>query len=235
MSKTLTIARREIRAYFNSPMAYIVVSAFLLISGYLYFSTVFLAGTASLRSFFSLTPLLLVVFAPAVSMRLVSEELRSGTLELLTTMPVRDEEVIAGKFLAGLSVVVAGLMMTLAYPLSIATVGDLDWGPVIGGYLGLLLCSAALIGIGIMSSTWSRNQITAFILALMIGLGLWLFDKITFFVPASLGRVLEYLSIDFHFKNIARGVIDTRDLLYYLSLLLISLVLAVLALRRRHA
>lgn len=235
MSKTLTIARREIRAYFNSPMAYIVVSAFLLISGYLYFSTVFLAGTASLRSFFSLTPLLLVVFAPAVSMRLVSEELRSGTLELLTTMPVRDEEVIAGKFLAGLSVVVAGLVMTLAYPLSIATVGDLDWGPVIGGYLGLLLCSAALIGIGIMSSTWSRNQITAFILALMIGLGLWLFDKITFFVPASLGRVLEYLSIDFHFKNIARGVIDTRDLLYYLSLLLISLFLAVLALRRRHA
>jgi len=143
--------------------------------------------------------------------------------------------VIVGKFLAGLSVVVAGLVMTLAYPLSIATVGDLDWGPVIGGYLGLLLCSAALIGIGIMSSTWSRNQITAFILALMIGLGLWLFDKITFFVPASLGRVLEYLSIDFHFKNIARGVIDTRDLLYYLSLLLISLFLAVLALRRRHA
>ncbi len=235
MSKTLTIARREISAYFNSPMAYIVVGAFLLISGYLYFSTVFLAGTASLRSFFSLTPLLLVIFAPAVAMRLVSEELRSGTLELLTTMPVRDEEVIAGKFLAGLSVVASGLLMTLAYPLSIATVGDLDWGPVIGGYLGLLLCAAALIGIGIMASTWSRNQITAFILALMIGLVLWLFDKVTFFVPASLGRVLEYLSIDFHFRNIARGVIDTRDLLYYFSLLLISLFLAVLALRRRHA
>jgi len=235
MSKTLTIARREISAYFNSPMAYIVVGAFLLISGYLYFSTVFLAGTASLRSFFSLTPLLLVIFAPAISMRLISEELSSGTLELLTTMPVRDEEVIAGKFLAGLGVVVSGLVMTLVYPLSIATVGDLDWGPVIGGYLGLLLCSAALIGIGIMASAWSRNQITAFILALMIGLAFWLFDKITFFVPASLGRVLEYLSIDYHFRNIARGVIDTRDLLYYFSLLLISLFLAVLALRRRHA
>jgi len=235
MSKTVTIARREISAYFNSPMAYIVVGAFLLISGYLYFSTVFLSGTASMRSFFSLAPLLLVIFVPAISMRLISEELRSGTMELLTTMPVRDEEVIGGKFLAGLGVMLAGLGMTLAYPLSISTVGDLDWGPVIGGYLGLLLCAAALTGIGIMASAWSRNQITAFIIALMIGLVLWLFDKITFFVPAGLGRVLEYLSIDYHFRNIARGVIDTRDLLYYLSLLLISLFLAVLALRRRHA
>lgn len=235
MSKTWTIARREISAYFNSPMAYMVVGAFLLISGYLYFSTVFLAGTASMRSFFSLTPLLLVIFAPAISMRLISEEVRSGTLELLTTMPIRDEEVIAGKFLGGLTVLGAALLMTLAYPLSIATVGSLDWGPVIGGYIGLLLCAAALIGIGIMASCWSRNQITAFILALMIGLALWLFDKITFFVPASLGRILEYLSIDFHFRNIARGVIDTRDLLYYVSLLLISLFIAVIALRRRHA
>ncbi len=235
MSNTLIIARREISSFFNSPMAYIVVSAFLLISGYLYFSSIFLIGTASLRSFFSLAPLLLVVFVPAVSMRLISEELHSGTLELLTTMPVRDTEVIAGKALAGFSVMGAGLLMTLAYPMSIATIGDLDWGPVIGGYVGLLLCTAALIGIGIMASSWSRNQITAFILALMIGLAFWLFDKITFFVPAGLGRILEYLSIDFHFRNIARGVIDTRDLLYYFSLLLISLVIAVLSLGRRHA
>jgi ABC-2 type transport system permease protein len=235
MSNTLIIARREISSFFNSPMAYIVVSAFLLISGYLYFSSIFLIGTASLRSFFSLAPLLLVVFVPAVSMRLISEELHSGTLELLTTMPVRDTEVIAGKALGGFAVMGAGVMMTLAYPLSIATIGDLDWGPVIGGYVGLLLCTAALIGIGIMASSWSRNQITAFILALMIGLAFWLFDKITFFVPAGLGRVLEFLSIDFHFRNIARGVIDTRDLLYYFSLLLISLVIAVLSLGRRHA
>ncbi len=235
MSNTLIIARREISSFFNSPMAYIVVSAFLLISGYLYFSSIFLIGTASLRSFFSLAPLLLVVFVPAVSMRLISEELHSGTLELLTTMPVRDTEVIAGKALAGFTVMGAGLLMTLAYPVSIATIGDLDWGPVIGGYVGLLLCTAALIGIGIMASSWSRNQITAFILALMIGLTFWLFDKITFFVPAGLGRVLEYLSIDFHFRNIARGVIDTRDLLYYFSLLLISLVIAVVSLGRRHA
>jgi ABC-2 type transport system permease protein len=235
MSNTLIIARREISSFFNSPMAYIVVSALLLISGYLYFSSIFLIGTASLRSFFSLAPLLLVVFVPAVSMRLISEELHSGTLELLTTMPVRDTEVIAGKALAGFSVMGAGLLMTLAYPMSIATIGDLDWGPVIGGYVGLLLCTAALIGIGIMASSWSRNQITAFILALMIGLAFWLFDKITFFVPAGLGRILEYLSIDFHFRNIARGVIDTRDLLYYFSLLLISLVIAVLSLGRRHA
>jgi len=235
MHKTISIARREISAYFNSPMAYIVVGAFLLVSGYLYFTFVFLAGTANLRSFFSLTPLLLVIFAPAISMRLLSEELRSGTLELLTTMPVRDEEVVVGKFLAAFGVIAAGLGMTLSYPISIASVGDLDWGPVVGGYLGLLLCGAALAGIGLMASSWSRNQITSFIVALMIGLALWLFDKITFYVPSGLGRILEYLSIDFHFRNISRGVIDSRDVLYFLSVLFISLLIAVISLRRRHA
>jgi ABC-2 type transport system permease protein len=235
MRNVKAIAARELKVYFNSPIAYIVVGAFLIISGYLYFSTVFLAGTSTLRSFFGVTPILFVVFAPAVSMRLVSEEMRSGTLELLTTMPVRDHEVIVGKFLAGLSVIAAALVMTFAYPITIAAIGDLDWGPVIGGYIGLVLCAAALVAVGLMTSAWSRNQIVAFIFALLICLALWLFDKITFFVPGGLGRVLEYLSVDYHFRNIARGVIDTRDILYYLSVTALALYAAVRSLGRRHA
>jgi ABC-2 type transport system permease protein len=235
MRNVITIARRELKAYFNSPIAYIVVGAFLLIAGYLYFSTVFLAGSASLRSFFSVAPILFVVFAPAIAMRLISEELRSGTLELLTTMPVRDHQVILGKFVAALAVICSALAMTFIYAITIASVGDLDWGPVVGGYLGLVLCAAALLGVGLMTSSWSRNQIVAFIFALLICLALWLFDKVTFFVPAGLSGILEYLSIDFHFQNIARGVIDSRDVLYYLSVTAIALFAAVRALGRRHA
>jgi ABC-2 type transport system permease protein len=235
MRNTLAIAGRELKSYFNSPIAYIVVSVFLLISGYLYFSAVFLVGASSLRSFFQLTPLLMVVFAPAVTMRLVAEEVRSGTLELLTTMPVRDVEVIVGKFLGALAVICSALLMTGFYALSIAAIGDLDWGPVLGGYVGLVLCAAALVAVGVMTSAWSRNQIVAFIFGLVICLGLWLFDKITFFVPGGLGRLLEQLSVDFHFQNLARGVVDSRDVLYYLSVTAVALFFAVRALGRRHA
>ena len=142
MRNVRTIAQRELKAYFNSPIAYIVVAAFLLIAGYLYFSTVFLIGNSSMRSFFSVAPILFVVFAPAITMRLISEELRSGTLELLTTMPIRDHEVILGKFFAALAVICSALAMTLVYALTIASIGELDWGPVVGGYLGLILLCA---------------------------------------------------------------------------------------------
>jgi ABC-2 type transport system permease protein len=235
MRNALAIARRELGVYFNSPVAYIVVGVFLLISGYLYFSTVFLAGQSSLRSFFAVTPLLLVIFAPAITMRLVAEEVRSGTLELLTTMPVRDHEVVLGKFLAALALMATALGLTVFYAVTIAAVGDLDWGPVVGGYLGLLLVASALAAVGLATSTWTRNQIVAFILGLLIGLALWLADKVTLFVPEALGRVLEYLSVDFHFRNIARGVVDSRDLLYYLSVCAVALFVAVRSMQRRHA
>jgi ABC-2 type transport system permease protein len=235
MRNVIPIARRELKVYFNSPIAYIVVGVFLLISGYLYFSTVFLAGASTLRSFFSITPLLLVIFAPAITMRLVAEELRSGTLELLTTMPVRDYEVVFGKFLAAVGVMASALAMTLAYAVTIAAIGDLDLGPVVGGYLGLLLVAAALAAVGLATSIWTRNQIVAFILALLLCLALWLADKVTLFVPETIGRVLEYLSVDFHFQNIARGVVDSRDILYYLSVCAVALFVAVRSLERRHA
>jgi ABC-2 type transport system permease protein len=236
MSNIATIAKRELKVYFNSPIAYIVVVVFLIISGILFFHfNLFPGKVSSMRAFFTITPLLFVIFAPAVSMRLISEELRSGTLELLTTMPVRDHEVILGKFLAGLAVMCSALVMTLAYAFTVESIGDLDWGPVIGGYLGLILCAAALVSIGLMTSTWSRNQIVAFIFALVIGLVLWLFQLLALYQPGLVGRVLEYFSITHHFQNIARGVIDTRDLLYYFSVTAIALYVAVRSLGRHHA
>ena len=143
MSAISAIAKREIRSFFNSPMAYIVLGVFLLLSGYFYFNTLFLVGQASLREFFNLAPLLFVVFAPALTMRLLAEERKSGTIELLLTMPIKDSHVVLGKFVAALVIVMVGLLLTLPYAFSVASLtsskASFDWGPAIGGYLGLVL------------------------------------------------------------------------------------------------
>jgi ABC-2 type transport system permease protein len=229
MGTTLAVARREFRSFFNSPVAYIVIGVFLVVAGWLYFSTVFVAGQASLRAFFSIAPVLFVVFAPAVTMRLVAEERKSGTLELLLAMPLRDWEVVAGKFLAALGMVAVGLACTLPYPLTIASFtaegARFDWGPVVMGYLGLLLMASSFLALGLWASALSRNQIVGFIVGLLLCFGFYFVDKFAFLMPQSVGAVLEYLSVDHHFGNIARGVIDTRDLLYYLSLTAAGLLL----------
>jgi ABC-2 type transport system permease protein len=229
MGTTLAVARREFRSFFNSPVAYIVIGVFLIVAGWLYFSTVFLAGQASLRSFFSVAPVLFVVFAPAVTMRLVAEERKSGTLELLLSMPLRDWEVVGGKFLAALGMVAAGLLWTLPYPLTVASLTAegtrFDWGPVVMGYLGLLLMASSFLALGLWASALSRNQIVSFIIGLLLCFAFYFIDKFAVVLPESVGELLQYLSVDYHFANIARGVLDTRDLLFYLSLTAVGLAL----------
>lgn len=229
MNSTLAIARRELKTYFNSPIAYIVIGVFLLVGGWLYFSTLFLTRTASLRGFFGIAPVLFVVFAPAVTMRLIAEERKSGTLEGLLTMPVNDAQVVAGKFLAALAMVAIGLLWTLPYPLSVqgltAPGASFDWGPVMGGYLGLLLMASSFLAMGLWASAMSRNQIVAFIIGLLLCFAFYFVDKFALLLPEGIAGFVEFLSVDYHFENIARGVIDTRDLLYYVTLTTIGLVL----------
>lgn len=229
MSPTLALARRELRTFFNSPIAYIVICGFLLVAGWLFFSTLFVGGQASLRGFFVLAPVLFVVFAPAVTMRSVAEERKLGTLELLLTMPLRDWEVVGGKFLGALGMVAVGLACTLPYAFSVAALtapgASFDWGPVLAGYLGLLLMASAFLALGLFASALSRNQIVGFIIGLLICFAFYLVDKLALFLPASLGELLEYLSVDYHFENIARGVLDTRDLLFYFTLTAAGLLL----------
>jgi ABC-2 type transport system permease protein len=234
MGNTLTIFRREVGAYFNSPVAYIVVTVFLLTSGYLFFSQAFIVGEATLRDFFGVTPLIFIFFAPAVTMRLLAEEKRSGTLELLITMPVTDWQVVIGKFLAALALLAVAILLTLAYPLTLSRLGDLDWGAVAGGYLGLLLLGGAYLAIGLMASSWTKNQVIAFILSFAITFALYLSGKLLPLIPPSLAPVVEYLSLDAHFTNIAKGVIDTRDLVYYASLIGACLFLAKQSLESRR-
>lgn len=233
MSTAATVAKREIRAYFNSPVAYIVVTVFMLITGYLFFSQLFLERQAELRGYFNLTPLIFTFIIPAITMRLMAEEKGSGTLEMLITMPVRDWEVVLGKFLAGMALLGAIVGMTFFYALTLTMLGPVDKGPLITGYLGLLLMGGAYVAIGVMASSLTRNQIVAFILAFAISFALFIFGQLTQYAPDWLTPVLAFLSMGNHFDALSRGVIDSRDVIYYLSVVVVCLVVATAALESR--
>ena len=233
MRNILPIFRREIFAYFYSPMAYIVITVFLIITGWFFTSEMFLSNESSLRSVFSIIPFIFIFFVPAITMRLLSEERKSGTIELLFTMPISDMEIILGKYFAGLGLIVVGLLFTLPYSLTIIILGEPDVGMLITGYLGLVLMGASYVAIGIFASTISKNQVVAFIIAFMIIFFLWLINKFLMLIPPPFIPILQYLSIDYHYENIGRGVIDSRDLVYYLSLVVFMLSLAKLSLESR--
>jgi ABC-2 type transport system permease protein len=227
------IFKKEFRTYFVSPIAYIVISIFLIVTGWFFFSTFFLFNQANLRNFFSLLPVVFAFVVPAVTMRLFSEELNVGSYEILLTMPVTYREVVLGKFLASVAFVTAMLLPTLAYPATITFLGDLDWGPVAGGYVGAILLGASFSAIGLFASSLTRNQIVAFIVGVAICFALVLIDKILFFLPSSLVGVLEYLGADYHFENISKGILDSRDIVYFLSLIFISLYATHLAMEEK--
>jgi ABC-2 type transport system permease protein len=233
MNATLTIAKREIRTYFNSPIAYIVVTVFMLLAGYLFFGSLFIERQAELRSYFNLMPLLFSFIVPAMAMRLIAEEKGNGTLEMLVTMPVRDWQVVLGKFLAGMALLSTLIGLTVIYAVTVASVGPIDRGPAIGGYLGLLLMGGAYMSIGVMASTFTRNQIVAFIIAFAICFALFLFNRLIQVAPEVLRPVLSFMSIEAHFEAISRGVIDSRDVLYYLSVMVVSLSIATVTLESR--
>jgi len=217
------IFRREFRHYFVTPIAYIVISIFLVITGWFFFSTFFLYNQAELRNFFSLLPIIFAFIIPTITMRLFSEEYSVGSYETLVTLPVTFGEVIAGKFLAAAAFTAVMLLPTVSYAISISLLGDLDWGPVVGGYIGAFLLGAAFCGVGLFASSLTKNQIIAFIIAMIICFALVMVDKVLFFLPESMLGFFQYLGADHHFQNIARGILDSRDILYFLSAIFIAL------------
>lgn len=212
------IFKKEFKSYFFSPIAYIVISFFLIIIGWLFFSTFFLDRQANMTRFFSLLPIAFAFVVPAVTMRLFSEEINIGSYEILLTMPVTFRDIIVGKFLAAVGFIGVMLIPTLFYALSITFLGKLDWGPVIGGYLGAILLGATFSSIGLLASSITRNQVVAFIIGMAVCLSLTLLiDFMLFFLPSFLVGIFQYLSANYHFKNIAKGVIDLRDIMYFVS------------------
>jgi ABC-2 type transport system permease protein len=234
MRQVIHIFRKEFSAYFISPIAYIVIAIFLLITGWFFFATFFIFNQANLRTFYALLPIVFAFVIPAITMRLISEEINVGSDEILLTLPVTFRQVILAKFLASVALVVAMLIPTVAYPLTVSFMGQLDWGPVIGGYVGAVFLAAAFSAIGLFASAITRNQIIAFIIGLAICFTLTMIDKMLYFLPRSLLGVFAYLGADFHFQNIARGIIDSRDLLYFVSICFAGLYGAYLALLQRH-
>lgn len=234
MRQAINIFQKEFRSYFVSPIAYIVIAIFLLVTGWFFFATFFLFDQASLRNFFSLLPVMFSFVIPAITMRLISEELNIGSYEILLTMPVTFNDVIFGKFLAAVIFVAAMLIPTFAYPITVALLGQLDWGPVVGGYIGGVLLGAAFSAIGLFASALTRNQIIAFITAMAICFSLTLIDKMLFFLPRSMLGILAYLGADIHFQNISKGIIDSRDIIYFLSVCFLGLYAAHLALQEKH-
>lgn len=225
---------KELRSFFNSPVAYIVIVVFLVILGWFFTSNLFIANISTLRTVFEMTPFLLLFFAPAITMRLISEEKKSGTLELLITKPVKESEIITGKFLAAWVLYFFTLLPTFCYYITVSFIGTLDIGPVIGGYLGLLFVGAVFLAVSVFGSSITENQVVAFIVSFLVVFGLFMLDKVLFYLPASLATYLEYLSVDYHFSNIARGVIDSRDLIYYVSAVGFSLMLGTAVLQKRR-
>ncbi len=236
MRNVWAIGKREFGATFDSAIAYLAIAVFLVMAGAAFFwmGEFFENGETTMRPFFEWTPLLLIFFLPAVSMRLVAEERRTGSFELLITMPVRDVEVVLGKLLGAVLFLVVALGLTLVYPVVLSFLGDLDWGPVIGGYVGLLLLGTAYLAIGLMTSTWTRNQIVAFILALLICGFLYWIERMAGAFSAGLREYVASLSFAAHFENVAKGVLDTRDILYYLSVAALAVTIGTFSLESRR-
>ena len=216
-------------------MAYIVSGLFLVFSGMLYISTFFFVNRAELRDFFQLLPVLFSFFVPALTMRLFAEEKRSGTLETLFTLPVSALDAVAGKFLAAVVFAAVMLVPTLAYVLTAASLGDLDPGPVVGGYLGALLLAAGFSAVGVYASAITKNQIVAFFVAFSICILLSLGDSFLVFLPGAAVGILEFFSAGHHFDAISRGIVDSRDLLYFASLVALFLWMSVDVMATRRA
>ncbi len=223
MNGFFQVFKKELKAYFVSPIAYIVITIFLVLTGWFFFSTFFIYNQAELRSFFSLLPLMFSFIIPAVTMKLFSEEFNTGSYELLLTMPLSSRDVVIGKFLAAEAFIIIMLLPTVSYGIFISILGDLDWGPVIGGYMGAFFLAAAFSSVGIFASSLTRNQIIAFITGMTICFFLTLIDKMLFFLPAGALGVFQFLGADFHFQNISRGIIDSRDILYFISVCFLML------------
>lgn len=238
MAKIWTITAKELRTFFDSLTAYILIVVFLGLSGFftwLFGSDIFFTGQATLQPFFSVAYWTLFFFTPALTMKMIAEENKTGTIELLLTKAVSDWEVIVGKFLAVLLLIVIALALTLPYYISVWAMGPVDHGAVWCGYLGLVLMSMTYISIGLFASSISNNQIVAFLLALLIGVFfLIIFQVLANDFTGTIGEILDYLTINNHFESISRGVVDSRDIIYFLSISFLGLVLAETALSKRN-
>ncbi len=233
MSNFGTLLLKEERALFSSPIAYAVITVFLLIMGYTFTSVLFLNKVATLLHIFFQMSMLFVLMLPVITMRLVAEERKTGTLELLLTAPVREVEIVLAKFAASMTVVVVILGLSASYAVVLGLYGYPDWGPIYSGYLGLLLHAGALVAMGLLVSTLTANQIVAAVVSLGLFLLLWMIDTLGYLLPDPYDTFFVGLSLLGHFTPLATGSLFLSDVGFFLSVTLAGLFLSVRALARR--
>lgn len=247
MRNIFLIFKRELTSYFSSFIAYVVIAIFLIITGYFFynilatFSIISFQAEANpvltrqynllninesvVRPLFGNISIIMLLMTPLLTMKLLAEEKKQGTMELLLTYPVKDIEVVAGKFLACFTVFAVMLFLTVTYPILIITLGEPEIGPIITGYIGLFLLGMAFISLGLFASSLTENQIVSASVSFGILLLFWLMSYSTLFVSAGFGKLISYIAITEHLESLAKGVVDTEDIIYYLSFTLLFLFL----------
>jgi ABC-2 type transport system permease protein len=228
------VATRELRSYFLSPLAYVIIALFVALAGYLFALILANGRQASLSGLVQNVSVLYLFIVPAISMRLLAEEQRTGTVELLLTNPVQEWEIVTGKYLASILLVLVMLGLTLLFPLFLFIFGRPDAGPMISGYLGIFLQAAAFLSVGLWASSLTQNQIVAALIAFAALLVLWLSDSLGQFLGGTVGQIVSYVSVVNHFQEFPQGVIESKDVIYYLTLVAAGIVLSTLSLQSRR-
>ncbi len=227
MRNTLTIAKKEFKSYLASPMAYVVTGIFLVLTGVFFGTSSSTYYETSISGFLESGSMILLLLAAVLTMRLIAEERKTGTIELLLTAPVRDSELILGKFLGSLGILTVMLALTFYYPLLLIIFGDPDIGPIFTGYLGIFLLGSTCLAIGIFASSLTSNQIVSAVVAGGILFALWFIGMVAGYLPESLGEVINYFSLSYYFPDFVMGIIDTRGIIYYLSITALFIFLAI--------
>lgn len=236
MNRIITLAKKELNSYFNSPLGYIVASVFLVASGWIFMQGFFVMGQASMRYFFSLMPIILIFILPAVTMSSWAQEKQSGTAEVLLTLPVGGREAVLGKFLSAFIFLAVMLIFTFPVPIMLLNLGMPDQGIILAGYLGTLFLGAAYIAIGLWLSSVTKNQITAFLLALVVIFAFYMAGSSYLLdtMPNAIAAAGKDISLATHFNSILRGVLSIKDLVYYISVVVFFLFLNVQAVTQRN-
>jgi len=234
MTNTIAIARRELLSYYKSFMFYVIAAAFLVMTGYFFAVSVAISHSSQVSQVFPTMYTILLLISPILTMRLLAEEQRTGTIELVLTSPVRDTELVVGKFLAGLGLLVSMLVLTGFYPLLLAMYGSPDRAGLIGGYLGALLFGGLAVAVGLFTSSLTANQIVAAVLSFAILLILWVIDAISSIFTGGVGDIASYLAVYTHFTDMTQGVIDSKDVVYFLTVIVGALFLTARSVETRR-
>lgn len=233
-NKVGILVSNELKQYFHSASAYVVLVVFLLIAGWFFATPLFVVGQAELRSLFTIIPWIFLLFIPAITMGSITREKSSGTIETLTTLPLSDSQIIMAKYWSALALAVVGILFTLPYFITVVALGkNIDYGSILCGYFGLILIASVYSSIGIFTSTLTNNQIVSFILSFLIIFFFVIIEHILIFLPSGVASIFQYLSVGYHFSNISRGVIDTRNLIYFFSLIIFFLRVSMISMESR--